>query len=116
MKNPLKKNPFKKIAITVAATAALSAFMPVSSASAIGRTDCGSRTDFVKVTNYDWSKTLCFANAGSQNVHIYRVNQVQAGNNRVLVTLGGRNYTIEKGGSIKDIEGLDQELTYIKIY
>ncbi|MFJ3230139.1 beta/gamma crystallin domain-containing protein [Streptomyces sp. NPDC086787] len=110
------KNPLKKVAMVIAATAALSAIIPVTSAAAVSRTDCGNRTDFVKITNYNWSKTLCFANAGSQNVHIYRVNEVKAGNNRVLVTLGGRNYTIEKNRSIKDIEGLDQELTYIKIY
>ncbi|MCS0600913.1 hypothetical protein NX794_06665 [Streptomyces sp. LP11] len=106
----------KRIGLTVAATAALSVLIPVSTASALNRTDCGGRKDLLKVTNYGGSGTLCFANAGSQNVHIYNVNKVEAGNNRVLVTLGGRNYTIERNHSIVDVEGLDQELTYIKIY
>ncbi|MEU8585886.1 beta/gamma crystallin domain-containing protein [Streptomyces sp. NPDC048664] len=106
----------KRIGLTVAATAALSVLIPVSSASALGRTDCGGRSDFLKVTNYNGSGVLCFANAGSQYVHIYNVNKIEAGNNRVLVTLGGRNYTIEKNQSITDVEGLNQELTYIKIY
>ncbi|MFI9809525.1 beta/gamma crystallin domain-containing protein [Streptomyces sp. NPDC052301] len=110
------KNPLKKTALTVAATAALSAIIPLSSAAAVDRTDCGNRTDFVKITNYNWRQTLCFANAGEQNVHIYRVNQVEAGNNRVEVILGGRKYTIERGSSITDVEGLEQELTYIKVF
>ncbi|MFF3653287.1 beta/gamma crystallin domain-containing protein [Streptomyces sp. NPDC002181] len=108
---------FKRIGLTVAATAALSILVPVSSASALGRTDCGSRTDFLKVTNYGGSGVLCFANAGSRNVLIYQVDKIEAGNNRVQVTLGGRNYTIEKNQALVDVGGaVDSTLTYIKIY
>ncbi|MEU8824558.1 beta/gamma crystallin domain-containing protein [Streptomyces sp. NPDC048636] len=110
------KNTLKRIAVTAAAAAAVTALAPMSSASAISRTDCGNRTDFVKISNYGGTQSLCYANAGERSVHIYKVNRLSSGNNRVEFILGGKRYYLDKNRSIVDVEGLDQELTWIKIY
>lgn len=110
------KNPLKRIGITVAATAALSVVIPMSSAAAVDRTDCGNRTDLVKIYNYNRTGTLCFANAGSQSVEIYGVDEVDAGNNEVDVTFdGGSIQHVERGGSIVQVDG-ERTITKITVY
>ncbi len=110
------KAPLKRILATAIGTVALSALIPMSSAAAISRTECGNRTDFLKITNYNGTASLCYANSGERSVNIYDVDRVSSGNNRVDVILGGTKHHLEKNQSIVDIEGLDQELTWIKIY
>lgn len=109
------KNPLKRIAVTVAATAALSVVIPVSSAAAMNRTDCGNRTDFVKLTKLGGKESLCFANAGEQNVKIYQVGTVEAGNNSVSITIDGHTYDIDPGRSLKNVD-TDGTVTWIKIH
>ncbi|MFD7080659.1 beta/gamma crystallin domain-containing protein [Streptomyces sp. NPDC002181] len=107
---------FKKIAFTIASAAVLSAVIPMSSASAIGRTDCGGRTDVVKITNYG-NKQLCFANAGSQDVKIYQVDSVDPGNYRVDVVINNKTvHHLQKGVVLRNIDGSDMTITKITIF
>ncbi|MEV7547756.1 beta/gamma crystallin domain-containing protein [Streptomyces sp. NPDC089915] len=110
------RNSFKRFSFTIAAAAALTAVIPVSSAAALGRTDCGSRSDFLRITNYNRTQHLCFANAGSQYVKIYKVDKIEAGNNQVDVQINGRINHLDKWGSSINIDGSDLTITWIKIY
>ncbi|MEU6216736.1 beta/gamma crystallin domain-containing protein [Streptomyces sp. NPDC047022] len=109
------RHPLKKIVMTAAAAATLAVAVPAGSAAALSRTDCGGRTDFTKIHEYNGSN-LCFANAGAQNVKIYDVHTVNSGNNRVSVTIGGHTYYLDKYQSIQDVDGTSTTITWIKIW
>ncbi|MGW0771637.1 beta/gamma crystallin domain-containing protein [Streptomyces sp. NPDC002676] len=69
----------------VTALAALAALAGTAApAQALNRVDCGNRTDFLAFHN---DGKVCFANAGHQDVAIYGVTKITAGNNAGRVML-----------------------------
>ncbi len=47
----------------------------------IDRVNCGNRTDFFTIWNYNYRGKLCFANGGEIFTHIYNVDRICTGNN-----------------------------------
>ncbi|MFD8754617.1 beta/gamma crystallin domain-containing protein [Kitasatospora sp. NPDC059577] len=69
-----------------AALALLTTVATAIPAHALTRTGCGARTDLFKVFSIQApGGSICFANAGEQNVAIYGVSYVASGNNVVRV-------------------------------
>ncbi|MEU7471797.1 beta/gamma crystallin domain-containing protein [Streptomyces sp. NPDC044984] len=103
-----------RIALTAVAVGAVTALAPVSTASAANQTDCGDRTDFVKVW-YNGSQTACFANAGVLAPQLPNVSRITSGNNNIEILLGGEVRTMPKWSSIVDVEGLNSTLYILQI-
>ena len=77
----------RRAGIVGAMAVAMAALIPVGDANAVNRVDCGNRTDFAKIYNYNYTSTLCFSNDGWTAVRIYGVDQINAGNNKVVTFL-----------------------------
>ncbi|MCG7525358.1 hypothetical protein MHW47_13000 [Streptomyces sp. OfavH-34-F] len=73
------KRFFARAAVVVAA-GTLAAVLPGSSASALNRVSC---TEMGYLTIHNAGGSLCFANAGVQDVAIYGVDQIWTGNNKI---------------------------------
>lgn len=95
------KPSFKRTLAITAAAVGLTAVLPMSTASAINTTDCGSRTDLVKITNFEGThfNTFCFANAGVVDIRIDWVLDIESGNNNIRFQMGdGSVHTLDKWG------------------
>ncbi|QMV24300.1 hypothetical protein GQS52_23810 [Streptomyces sp. SCUT-3] len=111
----LMKHRASRIALTVAAAGIMTALLPVSSAAAINQTDCGTRTDFVKVWYDGGDQVMCFANAGIVTPQLPNVWKVSSGDNRIQMFLNNEPVSMEKWSTIVDIEGLNQTLYALQI-
>jgi hypothetical protein len=78
----------------------------------VSDSQCKSRTDFFKLwNNTTIAKGVCFANAGSLNVHIYNVYQITNGNNYGYVKDSNgytyyfckKNWRLTSSPSIRDV-------------
>ncbi|MFI1962463.1 MULTISPECIES: beta/gamma crystallin domain-containing protein [Streptomyces] len=110
------KRSTSRIAVTVTAAAALTALLPASQAAAINQTDCGDRTDFVKVWYDGGARTMCFANGGTVTLQLPNVSKVTSGDNNVAMFLGARAVTMNKWSTLVDAEGLNATLHALQIY
>ncbi|MEU4888213.1 MULTISPECIES: beta/gamma crystallin domain-containing protein [Streptomyces] len=105
----------KRVLVTAAATGALTAALPLSTAMAINQTGCGNRTDLVKITYNNGSSSVCFANAGAVNVNYSGVIRVTSGNNRLRFVSNGETYSMEKWASKRIIDGTPHTITRLRI-
>ncbi|MEW1605278.1 beta/gamma crystallin domain-containing protein, partial [Streptomyces sp. NPDC093808] len=85
-------------------------------AAAINQTDCGDRTDFVKVWYDGGARTMCFANGGTVTLQLPDVSKVTSGDNNVAMFLGARAVTMNKWSTLVDTEGLNATLHALQIY
>ncbi|MBL1095091.1 beta/gamma crystallin domain-containing protein [Streptomyces coffeae] len=109
------KHLLKRVVATAAAAVALSAVIPMSSASAIGRVDC-TDNGFVWITKlHSGDPDVCFANAGSLDVNIYDVNRVYSGKNNVKFTSDGIETTMGKNQVRRNIDN-NGHMTRIEIW
>ncbi|MFD3731717.1 beta/gamma crystallin domain-containing protein [Streptomyces sp. NPDC058632] len=108
------KRFISRIALTAVAAGVMTALVPVSTASATNQTNCGDRTDFVKVW-YNGNQTACFANAGVMAPQLPNVSRITSGNNNIEMILGGEVRTLPKWSSIVDVEGLNSTLYILQI-
>ncbi|MEU6349026.1 hypothetical protein ABZ896_06830 [Streptomyces sp. NPDC047072] len=78
------RNALRFVGVTAAAlTAALATALPADAAGGVDRTDCGNRTDILRLeTN---TGNLCFVNRGDQDVQIYGVTAIWPGDYTVTV-------------------------------
>lgn len=110
------KRVTQRMTLVMAAAGALAVLMPASPAAAMNRADCGNRNDFVKVW-YDGGKnTVCFANAGVQDMNLPNAVKVSSGNNRVRFVVGGDIYTLAKWSAKVDVENQNKTLTRLRIF
>ncbi|WP_328672305.1 beta/gamma crystallin domain-containing protein [Streptomyces sp. NBC_00328] len=98
----------------VAAAGAMMALLPALPASATNQTDCGDRTDFVKVW-YNGNQTACFANAGVIAPQLPNVSRIRSGDNNIEIMLGDSVRAMPKWSSIRDVEGLSGTLYILQI-
>jgi hypothetical protein len=71
--------------VVAALAAVFMANLPAGTAHAINMVDCGSRTDFLKLTGHDsWPATRvrCYANKGTMSVRLW-VDQISTGKNDI---------------------------------
>ncbi|MFB7464926.1 beta/gamma crystallin domain-containing protein [Streptomyces sp. NPDC056224] len=93
--------------------------LPASSASAINRVGC---TEMGYLTVHNAGGSLCFANAGSQSVAIYGVDQIWTGNNKLTMEYVPRlgapatSGTIEKWSYWTATGAPIHEITKIRIW
>ncbi|MFI8093610.1 beta/gamma crystallin domain-containing protein [Streptomyces sp. NPDC086080] len=110
------KRSTQRLSLAAAAAAAMTLLLPASPAAAINQTDCGDRTDFVKVWYNGGANTKCFANAGTILTGLADVERITSGNNRIHVWLGNEIRVMEKWSSIRDIENLNSPLYALQIH
>ncbi|WP_073786281.1 beta/gamma crystallin domain-containing protein [Streptomyces sp. CB01580] len=109
------KRSLSRLAVTVVAAGALTGLLPASTAAAINQTDCGDRTDFVKVTYNGGEGTVCYANKGVVTPNLPNVKRVSSGNNNIEMWLGNEAISMNKWSTIVDIEDLNQTLYALQI-
>ncbi|MFF9763129.1 MULTISPECIES: beta/gamma crystallin domain-containing protein [Streptomyces] len=112
----MKKRFIQRLSLTAATAAAMTLLLPASPAAAINQTDCGDRTDFVKVWYNGGADTKCFANAGTITPALADVERITSGNNNIHVWLGNEIRAMGKWSSIRDIENLDVPLYVLQIH
>lgn len=105
------KKKLTALAVTGAAVAAASATLSAAPASAANVTDCGDRTDFVKIWyhNEDGSQhyVSCFANAGWVEWGSW-TDQISTGNNAISVhDADGDAFTLNKWTVYNPINSFD---------
>lgn len=110
------KRSILRISLAAAAAGAMTVVLPASPAAAINQTDCGTRTDFVKVWYNGGSDTKCFANAGTVTPGLPDVERITSGNNSIHVWLGNEIRSMDKWSSIRDVENLDATLYALQIH
>ncbi|MGW1146267.1 beta/gamma crystallin domain-containing protein [Streptomyces sp. NPDC002454] len=77
----------RSLAVTIAATAAVTIAMPAGNAYAINEVPCGNRTDFLKVwSHHAWGPTSvdCYANGGKIAFGNWWVDRISTGNNDII--------------------------------
>ncbi|MFF0111303.1 beta/gamma crystallin domain-containing protein [Streptomyces prasinus] len=109
------KRSLSRIALTVVATGVMTALMPLSTASAINQTDCGDRTDFVKVWYNGGASTVCYANAGVLAPNLPNVKRIRSGDNNIEMWLGNGTRVMGKWSSIVDVEDSSGTLHLLQI-
>ncbi|WUU80999.1 hypothetical protein OG790_05755 [Streptomyces cellulosae] len=110
------KRVTQRTTLVMAVAGALAVLIPAGPAVAMNRTDCGNRTDFVKVWYNGGKNTVCFANAGVQDVDLPNAVKVSSGNNRIRFVVGGDIYTMDKWATKVDVEGQNRKLTRLRIF
>ncbi|MEU1696039.1 beta/gamma crystallin domain-containing protein [Streptomyces hirsutus] len=110
------KRSTQRLSLVAAAAATMTLLLPASPAAAINQTDCGDRTDFVKVWYNGGASTRCFANAGTITPGLVDVERIRSGNNRIHVWLGNEIRAMEKWSAIRDVENLDATLYALQIH
>ncbi|GAA2389480.1 hypothetical protein GCM10010420_11440 [Streptomyces glaucosporus] len=78
------KDTLKKSAVVAAAAATTAVCLPAGSAHALSRVLCDS-LDYLMIGDCNSTRALCFADAGTQQVNIYAVNDISSGDNKVTV-------------------------------
>ncbi|SDC93463.1 hypothetical protein SAMN05216505_104182 [Streptomyces prasinopilosus] len=93
----------------------MTAALPVSTASAINRTDCGGRTDFVKVWYDGGSRTVRYADACVLAPNLPGAEGISSGNHNVEMWLGNEVRTMGRWPIVIDVENLDPTLHLLQI-
>ncbi|MFF5157761.1 hypothetical protein ACFY3N_16150 [Streptomyces sp. NPDC000348] len=109
------KRSLRRLSLAAAA-GTMTVVLPASPAAAINRTDCGTRTDFVKVWYDGGAGTRCFANAGTLTPGLTDVERITSGSNSIHVWLGDEIRSMGKWSSLRDVENLDATLYALQIH
>ncbi|MFF0001482.1 beta/gamma crystallin domain-containing protein [Streptomyces avermitilis] len=92
------KQSFKRTLAVTAAAVGLTAVLPISTASAINATECGPRTDLVKVVYEGGNTSICFANGGVVDMQLAGITSLSTGNNDI-------RFVQHRGGVLGDGSG-----------
>ncbi|MET9504152.1 beta/gamma crystallin domain-containing protein [Streptomyces sp. NPDC006622] len=99
----------------VVVAGAMVALLPLSSASAVNETGCGTHDDFVKVWYDNGDRTACYANAGYIAPQLPNVYRISSGNNNIEFLLGDNEVrTLGKYQNWREVDGRTLTLLHVK--